>query len=434
MQYRLLFIMLWIFLTGFGQQPFHLRLVSETWEGFPGLQSFAAGQYQGKWVLIGGRTDGLHMKQPFASFHPDFNNTEIFVVDSRTRKVSKALVRQLPAPLAEQLQSTNMEFVQRGDKLYLFGGYGYSATQQKFITYPQLTIVHLPQLITAIEKQGNIAGSFSFLTDPRFAVTGGGAAYMNGKFYLAGGQKFTGRYNPHGPDHGPGFTQEYTNEVRIFSLQESKDTIIITYYNALHNAEELHRRDYNLVPQVLPDGSLGFTMFSGVFQYKADIPWLHPVDITENSIVPQPLFQQRYSHYHSAHLPLYSQKQMAMHTLFFGGIAQFYRSGNETREDKEVPFVNTISQVSRLAGGAWLEQALPVQMPGLMGASAWFAVNEQLPLLHGSIIQWDALPSGEHLAGYVVGGIHSSAPNIFWPNTGKQSTASPAVIAVYMRK
>ncbi|HMP86694.1 MAG TPA: hypothetical protein PKE63_05415, partial [Lacibacter sp.] len=120
------------------QQPLTVRVEALNWDSMPGLQSFAAGQYNGYWLLIGGRTDGLHMKQPFASFHPDYNNTRIYLIHPATRKVQSAPLSSLPAPVAEQLQSSNMEFVQVGDHLYLFGGYGFSASQNKFITHPRV--------------------------------------------------------------------------------------------------------------------------------------------------------------------------------------------------------------------------------------------------------------------------------------------------------
>ena len=47
--------------------------------GFSGLQSYAKAQYQDKLLLIGGRTDGLHRRQPFASFAASDNNTDIVV-------------------------------------------------------------------------------------------------------------------------------------------------------------------------------------------------------------------------------------------------------------------------------------------------------------------------------------------------------------------
>ena len=39
-----------------------IRLDTSTVAGLPGLHSFAAAQHEGKWLLIGGRKDGLHPK------------------------------------------------------------------------------------------------------------------------------------------------------------------------------------------------------------------------------------------------------------------------------------------------------------------------------------------------------------------------------------
>lgn len=56
------------------------------------------------------------------------------------------------------------------------------------------------------------------------AVTGGRLNQINNTYFLVGGQRFTGRYNPMGPEHGPGFTQEYTNQIKQFQLKKWKFT------------------------------------------------------------------------------------------------------------------------------------------------------------------------------------------------------------------
>lgn len=433
-QFLKLFVGLLLTVSVTAQEPFVLRLEEQAVAGLPGLQSFTAAQYAGKWILIGGRTDGLHMKQPFASFHPDYNNVHIVIVDIRSKQKVSLPLAALPVAVAEQLQSSNMEFVQSDSLLFLFGGYGYSASQKRFLTHPRVTVVSLPALLRSAAGQISPAEAIQSTEDDRMAVTGGGVGLLNGRFYLAGGQKFTGRYNPHGPDHGPGFVQEYTNAIRSFELQQQSGKWSVLNYQEWTDKNELHRRDYNLMPQYFSNGKAGFTMFSGVFRYDADLPWLHPVEFDEQGYRPRPEFEQKFSHYHSAHIPLYSKRQSQMHTVFFGGIARYFVQDGSVSEDKEVPFVTTISQVTRLADGTWKEQALKAQMPGYLGTSAWMAVNEQLPLLPGGVVNWDLLPAGEHLLGYIVGGIRSTAPNIFWPNTGKQSHASASVIAVYALK
>ena len=112
--------------------------------GMPGIQSFAWAQHQGQWLLIGGRTDGLHRRQPFAAFLAADNNTMAHVVDPVSGTVWSASLASLPAAQFEQLQSTNMEFMQQGDVLYVVGGYGFSATANDHITHPLLSAIDVP--------------------------------------------------------------------------------------------------------------------------------------------------------------------------------------------------------------------------------------------------------------------------------------------------
>ncbi len=79
-------------------------------DGFSGLQSFAAGQYDGKWVLIGGRTDGLHRRQPFASFAPSGNNTNLFVIDHQAGQSWSAPIKDLPPALNEHSVKVPAQF------------------------------------------------------------------------------------------------------------------------------------------------------------------------------------------------------------------------------------------------------------------------------------------------------------------------------------
>ncbi|MEE9439785.1 MAG: hypothetical protein V3V14_12340 [Saprospiraceae bacterium] len=51
-----------------GQTPFNVAIEPINISGLGGLQSFAFGQDNGKWLLVGGRLDGLHRRQPWASF------------------------------------------------------------------------------------------------------------------------------------------------------------------------------------------------------------------------------------------------------------------------------------------------------------------------------------------------------------------------------
>ncbi|HRD52755.1 MAG TPA: hypothetical protein PKY96_08915 [Flavobacteriales bacterium] len=398
----------------------------------PGIQSFAWGQHNGEWLVLGGRTDGLHRRQPFAAFLAADNNTSAYVVNPQTQQVWSASLSTLPTAVYMQLQSTNLEHQQSGNTLYIIGGYGYSTIAADHITHPRLTAIDVPGMIAAIKNAQPVAPHVRSIVDNRMEVTGGYLGSLNGTFLLVGGQRFVGRYNPQGPDFGPGFIQQYTNAIRRFTIDDDGTNLGISNYEATVDTVNLHRRDYNLVAQVFPDGSPGYTIFSGVFQYGANLPWLNTVDVSATGYTVVPDFEQLLNQYHSAHLPAYSVADNRMSNVFFGGIGRYYFDANDQLiDDANVPFVNTISRVERFSDGSMEEMAIG-EMPALLGSGAEFILEPSVPAIGDNIIDLDALTGDTVLAGHIVGGIQSSAQNIFFVNDGTQSDASARVFRVLL--
>ncbi|MDP5169969.1 MAG: T9SS C-terminal target domain-containing protein, partial [Bacteroidia bacterium] len=119
--------------------PFQVHLEPFSITELGGLQAYAFGQYDGKWLIIGGRLDGLHRRQPFAAFDVAGNNNQLIVVDPVAQQVWKAPLTSLPVGMQEQLSSTNIGFHQLGDYLYIVGGYGYHAATASRKTFENLT-------------------------------------------------------------------------------------------------------------------------------------------------------------------------------------------------------------------------------------------------------------------------------------------------------
>lgn len=418
----------------FGQETsvnfeYTVELEPKTIDGLDGLHSYAFGQYAGKWILIGGRRDGIHARQPFNAFPPSENNTTIYLVDPIANTVITQTVLDLPASIQEQLQSTNMQFYQDGSTLYFVGGYGYSNTQEDHITFPGLTAIDLSGLVAAITNEESITPFFEQIIDDAFAVTGGSLGKLEDTFFLVGGHRFDGRYNPMGH---PTFVQAYTNQIRKFRINQEEGLSIFDY-ESITDEVNLHRRDYNLVPQIYPDGTPGYTIFSGVFQYTQDLPYLYPVDIRSDQIMPAFDFNQQLCNYHSAKVPLFDSIQNSMHNLFFGGISQYYFDADHNLiQDDNVPFVKTISRVSRAANGQLEEVLLPVEMPGYLGAGAEFIPNPELPIIHDGIFSLHSLEGDRILLGHIFGGIESPAQNPFSFNNSEVTAASPTLFTVYL--
>lgn len=409
--------------------PFSVHLKPISMPSLGGLQSYAYGQHNGHWVFIGGRLDGLHRRQPWASFDIAGHNNQVWVVDVHNQQVWTSNLLSLPTSLQEQMSATNLEFIQKGDRLYLIGGYGYSGIVGDHRTHPYLSSIHLPGLIQAVKSGSSLAAHCRQINDPYFAVTGGYVLDMHDRFYLVGGHRFDGRYNPMG---GPSHTQTYTEAVRRFEIQDDGQALMVNKLADWQDAGLFHRRDFNVIPQITPGGEQAIMAFAGVFQPTVDLPFLNIIHIDSNGYAEVPGFQQYYQQYHCAHLPLYSASTQSMHNIFFGGMSQFYDSAGVRVEDTQVPFVPTIACVSIDNQGVPHEWLLPLQMPDLLGSSAEFIPLEGLQTYANGVIRMDQLQGDTILLGHIFGGIHSSAPNIFWINDGTQSTATSELFEVYL--
>jgi hypothetical protein len=407
--------------------PYNVQLTPITIANLPGLHSYAFAQHNGKWLIIGGRKDGIHARQPFNSFPENQNNTDIYVIDVNTQQFWMASLNVLPTTIKEQLQSTNMNFHQDGDALYIIGGYAFSATANDHITFDKLTSVDVPNLINAIIVGNPISSYFKQISDPIFQNSGGQLGKIGNEFYLVGGQIFTGRYNP--MNH-PTFTQTYCNKIQKFSIDNSSSKLSFNNYSSVNDIINLHRRDYNLVPQIFPDGQEGYTISSGVFQINTDLPFLYPVDIKSNGYFPQMKFNQYLSNYSSGKVGLYDMAENKMHSIFFGGISQCYYDGKKLIKDNDVPFVKTISRVTRSADGTLTEHCFPVEMPNLKGAGAEFIPNENLPHYNNEVIKLNDISENEFVIGYLYGGIQSSIKNAFTTNDTSSTAADPSIYEV----
>lgn len=429
----LLIILFTIYGNVISQDSFNyqLSLVPVTIPSLPGLHSYAHAQSNGKWLIIGGRKDGLHARQPFNAFPALQNNTDIYVVDIAGNQYWTASVNTLPATLKEQLQSTNMNFYQDNDTLYIIGGYGFSPTANNHITFPYLTAVNVSGLINAIQNAQPINPYFKQIQDANFAVTGGHLKKLNDRFYLVGGHRFDGRYNSMG---NPTYTQSYTNQIRKFSINNSGNQLSYSNYTTVTDPVHLRRRDYNLAAQVFPDGELGMTIFSGVFQLNADLPFLYPVDINESGHIPVTTFNQYLSNYHSPVATLYDSANNNMHTIFFGGMSQYYYQNNTLVQDDQVPFVKTISRVSRNAQGQLNEYRMPVEMPSLKGASAEFIPNLTLPHYENKVLKLNEIEQNTFQIGHIYGGISSATLNPFSNNQTNTTQADPSIYEVWLSK
>lgn len=415
---------------GANAQSHSILLTPRTIAGVSGLQSFAFGTSGDYWLLLGGRKDGLHRRQPWASFDGAGQHNQVQVVDPIQGMTWTASIASLPSGIQDQLKSTNLQFIQRGNTLYLMGGYGLSSAGGH-TTFNRLTAVDVPGLVSAIVNGQPIASHFRSITHADFAVTGGQWLYIDNQHYLVGGHTFIGSYNPMGPNHGPGFTQTYADRVNIFDLIDDGTTLQYVQDTVYTDGTLLHKRDFNAVP-VSQGGVYGLYALSGVFQPNVNLPWTDAVYIDASGFNQVPNFTQYFNHYHSAKIAIHYEAADAMNYYLLGGMAQYYMSNGVRLQDNDVPFVKTISLLEVSPNTPLAEIALNVEMPDYLGAGAEFIPLSSVPHDDNHMIYGDSLQGDTVLLGHMIGGINSSAPNIFFINDGNQSSASSVIYEVYL--
>lgn len=398
----------------------------------PTLHSYAAGVYDGKWVMLAGRTNGLHGFDtiPFDNFPPAYQNQEVWVIDpvaktSWSRSLAGASGGLTDAQL-KSLTPANTQFYQRGDDLVMTGGYGHSRDDQLGrpvnSTFSTLSVIDLPGLVGWVQNgAGQASQHIRQLSDERFRVTGGAMYEMDGTSYLIFGQDYGDNYNPF-------LNGVYTHQVRSFELVDNGGVLTIEDYNAAGDATNdpsYRRRDLNVFPVIAPDGlggvQPGITALSGVFTDTFGV-WTHPVEIdAAGNDTEITTFRQAMNNYHSAKLGMFSAATGAMHEVLMGGITLKYY--NETTgtfvQDNGMPFTSQMSAVVVDANGEY-EQHYLGAFPEIFdefgellrfGANAEFFHAEGIETYENGVIKMDGL-SGETVLGYVYGGIAANAPHV----------------------
>lgn len=411
------------------QNSFNYEVLIEPMQmnGVVGLHSYVFAQHDGMWLILGGRKDGIHARQPFNAFPNSENNNQFFVIDPSKAQVWSKSIEELSTTIEEQLQSTNMNFYQDADSLYIIGGYAYSPTVDDHITFDKLTTLHVSQVMDAVINNTSLMPHIKQTAHSIFANTGGQLGKIGDTFYLVGGQRFDGRYNPM---NNPTFTQTYHTKIQKFKIDNSGVEPTFSDFTEWIDAIHLRRRDYNLLPQIFADGSFGYMISSGVFQMTTDLPFLYPVEIKENGYEAFTSHNQYLSHYHGAKLALYNSDNNESHNLFFGGMSQYYYQNGTLIQDNNVPFVRTISRYSRLADGSYQEFVLPIEMPGLKGAGSEFIPNYEAPYLFNKVLDMNALEGDSILVGYIYGGILANSLNPFTQNQTNTTSADASIYTV----
>ncbi len=345
-----------------GSLPYRVTLEQADFMLPAGLHSFAYAVHEGEWLLLAGRTNGLHdvdnTDPNFNPFPPSMQNTLVFVINPKTKA---SYYRSLYDPSAhlsqaqiDLLSASNTLFYYAAKKntLYVAGGYGIDTASGTMNTKSALTAIDVPNLIRWVKnpsKSKSAAKCVRTIFHPLFQLAGGVMLQSNEHqpFLLAFGQNFGGNYLASA-------NGTYSRQIRPVQIIDNGQSLIVQPYHQPDPLPTYRRRDLNVIPIVKKNGkslTMAFTALSGVFT-PPDInntpgAWTIPIEIdpdgSSRMLDPNDpnTFAQAMNNYSCANMGLYSIKKDRMYTLLFGGISvSMFSDGSNCNMDPN-PQCNT---------------------------------------------------------------------------------------------
>lgn len=423
--------------------PFTISFDTASFNLPSGIHSGSVATWEGKWLILTGRTNGMHTfgVNPFP---PSLQNKTAFVIDFANEKVYTRDLDDTGSGLSQAqidtLSVTSPQYAQNDKTLYITGGYGYDTESSTFGTMPVLTAIDVPELMAWVMESPSAtpaSASIRQTTSSWVQVTGGYMSILNN--HLSGllifGQNFTGVYTP--DSNG-----DYTKQARRFQIIDNGVDLYVQQRDSEEPNESYRRRDLNILPMMI-NNQQAFVALSGVFTLTDGI-WTVPVEIGLNgsTFMPNPdseaTFKQGMNNYASSTATLYSPSTDTNYYLLMGGITFGYFDGETFETSTDFPFTNQVTTVKRDTDGSYSQFIMDEQFPYiesqgsnpgnelLFGAGAFFIKAEGLPLYPNKVINLDAITEPT-VIGYVVGGIMSTVPNT---STSSDSTASPYIFPV----
>ncbi len=407
------------------QVPFQVEIEPISATAVPPIHSFAFAHQGSKWLIVGGRTNGLHGFSTNDNFDVMYANQDIVVVDTTTWNYYTSTILGLPMNIKDPLRSTNMQYTVIGEYLYMAGGFGWDSTLNRYDTYPTLTAIRIDSMINAVVNGLPIAPHIRQITNTNLQVTGGEMITIGDTSFLIFGHYFRGRYQE---TPGPIFVQVYSEQVKKFVIDDDGVNLTVTYHGSDIDTNNFHRRDLNVGPTIDASGNESWAAYSGVFRKDVDLPFLSPIDRTAaGGYNVDTSFDQQMNNYTCAMIPVYDSIHGTMYTVLFGGCSQYdYNpsNGNMTY-DSLVPFVSDVSVMVHSATGQWAQVPLSLQLPGLLGSNMKFVPLDTVPMYSNDVVRLRDV-SSRILVGYLYGGIQATGPN------DQPSMANDTIFRVYI--
>lgn len=399
----------------------------------PNIHSIAAAEWDGQWVFMAGRTNGLHGMTGMGAFDPAFENREIWVVNPRSREswrksIETSAASGLAQDIVDSLSSVNTQFYQDGARWLIVGGYGFKRSAGDHVTYDTLTALDLPGLVGWVkeapgEETTLAADHIEQIQSSFFQVTGGGLERIGDEYQLIFGQDYEGRYRPM-------FDGVYTKQVRRFKVDFATGLSAPVASRITTVPQDVfRRRDLNVLT-ILERSGIGryqerAVALSGVFTPDVGV-WTAPVIIGPGGAVvmddpeSENALKQGFQVYHCSKASLFNRVTDEAHMILFGGLTTLERDlvSGAYRQDDQVPFTNQCSVVVRDPAGRFRQYWLPTRFPEIQldgkelrfGTNAEFFISDEVPKLHPKVIDLASI-NQPTVIGHIFGGLVADAGN-----------------------
>lgn len=416
-------------------QPISFRFEATTIPFTP-LHSYSVGEIGDDVVAIGGISGmGLHhllQSSGIVSFPLSVYNRSIWVTDQAGSQVYEGALDHLPQALRERLIFTSGGFVQFGDTLYLYGGYGPRENDIEWYTHASVVQVDLSAVRDAIKASQPVPES-AFTVMPSTAAQVAGTFIVrlgDDRFALVGGSNFSGDYGLGGYPGHQAFENIYSDSIHIFDVNSSFTTPIETFTDSF----QLHRRDLNALPITMADGKggarPGLTVAGGVF--NAVFPWENPLIYGRGdaSVAVDYAFVQKMNQYEAPNASFWSASEGVNRMFLMGGIsAQVWDVDLQIfYYDFLIPWVSDITELTMADDGyTYADTERVIGYTPVPITNAHLLLRDNIPQNSSHQIMLDETPHNEHLLGRIFGGLTAVAPG------GEPATfASSTVYNVYV--
>ncbi len=413
-------------------QPLNVRFETSD-QAFTPIHSYVVGELGDQKLFFSGISGfGLHVisqpqgPAPIFQAAADYNQSVILANEADGTMLTGA-TDHLPADVRNALLVTNAAAFQRGDTLYIYGGFGPTPDESDVLTRSTVTEVDLVAVRDAVVA-GNPVPASAFSVSESVAAHATGAEIFKldeGRFVFYGGKIFEGDYPVHR-------YEEYKSEAYVFDLDvspsapvqviEEEDPFITTV---------MRRRDLNGTVATVKSGpndyTRGFIVTGGVFKFSAT-HFETPVSWMDGDVYAQEdtSVTIKMNLYHGPSASFFSEATGENRIVLFGGITA-YDSIDSPIANFFLPWSDTVSE--NVFNGTQFVVEREIGTAPAPITNGKLIKRGDLPKAENGQILFDQLPPNEIRIGSIWGGIHAAEP------ANEPTTwASGEVIDVYIVK